>query len=273
MPHPARSTTPTGRQSAPTFSSANRHREHRASLAVGLLVSGLVHAAVFLLPLPTEDSTDIPIQLRDTVPTASKQALYVLNLRVTPIEPTPALMSRTPTTEHTPSLPYRGSVHPSPAAPHDELPRTTPALRLRPQIHDPVLWGRSGTPTLESGNDGTKTLYDRTRRLGEESDGVRIPPGEDMNTWTARDGTGQRWGVSPGMIHLGTATIPLCAGNFDASDCGFGISPAFRDGYRSQLRTRIELRRQAQGAALQDRARAIRARLDSLRDSIPMVYH
>jgi hypothetical protein len=98
--------------------------------------------------------------------------------------------------------------------------------------------------------------------------GVHIPPGGDMNVWTARDGQDHRWGLSPGAIHLGRVTVPLCGGRFDAANCGFGVPPAFREAYRVQLRVRLEIADQAQRGELLDRARAIRARRDALRDSI-----
>ena len=111
-------------------------------------------------------------------------------------------------------------------------------------------------------------LIERAEEVAERTAGVRIPTAGDMSAWTGRDESGDRWGLSPGALHLGGITVPLCSGDFDASNCGFGVPPAFRERYRNDVRTLVALGLQGDQAALESRAGAIRARLDSLRDPI-----
>jgi hypothetical protein len=95
-----------------------------------------------------------------------------------------------------------------------------------------------------------------------------IPLSRDLSVWTATMPDGERWGVSPGRIHLGELTIPVCGGRFDAGDCGFGVSPDRRERYRSVVGRYLEIRAQGGRAVQEMRARAIRARRDSVRDTL-----
>jgi len=61
---------------------------------------------------------------------------------------------------------------------------------------------------------------------------------------------------------------PVCGGFFDASDCGLGATPQRRAAYRLDLRARREIGSQLDRAELLDRARIIRLRRDSIRDTV-----
>lgn len=141
------------------------------------------------------------------------------------------------------------------------------ASGLRPAPTEARLW-RPVTTALEIEAPVEGRLHSRLDSLVLESDGVRVPAAGDMSVWTARDRRGDRWGVSPGRLHMGAVTIPVCGGDFDASNCGFGVQPAFRDEYRRRVRAFLEIRMQGNHAFLQERARATRARLDRARDSL-----
>lgn len=140
-----------------------------------------------------------------------------------------------------------------------------PAQRFRPSSVDPRLWGGASQSVVPSGYG---SLGAAIAAFNREMAGVHIPPGGDMNVWTGRDDEDNRWGFSPAAIHLGTVTLPLCSGSFDAANCGFGVSPMFREAYRSQVRQRLEIAGQVQQGEIFDRAQAIRARRDAERDSI-----
>ena len=88
--------------------------------------------------------------------------------------------------------------------------------------------------------------------------------------WSRSGPRGQRWGLSPGRLHVGSATVPTClGGGVDPADCGFGMLPNRRVEYSTGLRTFTEIRRQAHRVDVEDawteRAEAIRSRRDSER--------
>ena len=80
----------------------------------------------------------------------------------------------------------------------------------------------------------------------------------DATDWTYTDEEGNRWGISPGKIHLGSITLPL--------PFSFGINPGRYEDAQEQAWLDAELSRGAASAlvweSLQDRARAIRERRD-----------
>ena len=165
-----------------------------------------------------------------------------------------------------PDEPPPPGVAESPDSVEQVMPR--PASTLRPRFDDPRLWTRAPLPELDRAVAESERLRQRIDEDNSRVLGVGRVPAEDMSTWTTRDASGDRWGLSPGVIHLGGVALPLCSGAFEASSCGFGVPPAFRDQYRAELRALIELQRQGARADLEERARAIRVRLDSLRDTL-----
>jgi hypothetical protein len=156
------------------------------------------------------------------------------------------------------------SSSPSPSSNDAGASPSPPALV--PHLTDPHIWAPVQPPVYS-------TLPERERvrkRLDAYTDsnaGITLPRGDDMSSWTRKDAEGKRWGVSPGMLHLGSLAIPFCRPHFDASDCGFGVPPSRVDAYKRQLRALIELRGQARKAEIEKRARAIRSRNDLRRDS------
>jgi len=139
---------------------------------------------------------------------------------------------------------------------------------LGPRMIDLRLWGPITAPS-ETGPLPGVQLRSRFDSLKKETAGGRVPVAGDMSAWMTRDADGNRWGFSPGLIHFGNVALPLCYATFDASNCGFGVPPSFREEYRNQLRALLEILRQGNRADLEERARAIRSRLDAARDSIP----
>ncbi|MBI4541030.1 MAG: hypothetical protein HY704_16130 [Gemmatimonadetes bacterium] len=135
----------------------------------------------------------------------------------------------------------------------------TAAERLRPRLGDPRLWRPPDealtrlTPeermrirlyvTLEAINDS----------LAAEADAVAR-----ATDWTITDKDGNRWGVSPGQIHLGKITLPL--------PVGFVAPPGKRQEAEARMRDASDLERGAAAAQAQEvwkeRAKAIRERKD-----------
>lgn len=246
-----------------------RRRGYRRALPVALLVSALVHALVLTLPLGRGPSGTGSAPAAGRRMQVAEHGIHVLDIRPVPNAeaPTPSEVTIPPASPD--EIPLPSLATPAEAAPTAPRLSRDVGATLRPRLTDPRIWGRS--PNRATGRAGTerRRLAERVDEITERTAGIKSLPAGDMSAWTKKDANGDRWGFSPGVIHLGGITVPLCSGNFDASNCGFGVAPAFRELYHRNLRTLIQLRIQGGRAALDTRARAIRARLDSLRDSIP----
>lgn len=238
-------------------------RAPRHVLLVSLLVSALVHALVLSIPFGLEPPH---AEGRGEGRTArsSTGSMHALNLRAEAEAEAGRAKPSTPTApQDTTAAPIPFPIEAVPgSAPVGRRP--TAAELLRPHALDSRLWPSAPTEPLNPTAPETMRLEDGRSRLNRDAAGVHVPPGGDMSVWTARDGENRRWGLSPGAIQLGGLTIPLCSGSFDAASCGFGVQPVFRDAYRLGLRARLEIQRQLWQGELQDRANAMRARLDSL---------
>jgi hypothetical protein len=154
---------------------------------------------------------------------------------------------------------------PAAAAPErDPLP-TSVAERIAPRAGDPRLWeGRSDPlrPELDPLNNVRARVYGS---IGAFNDSIAAAAmaAERATDWTFTDEEGNRWGVSPGQIHLGKVTLPL--------PFGFSVPPGRRDEFNDRMRTFNEIQQQVLRAEVEngfkDRVRAIRAMNDAKRDS------
>lgn len=95
-------------------------------------------------------------------------------------------------------------------APEDEPAELrTAAERLAPRLVDPRLWEPMvllpREPTLEDVQDRIAAAMEMMSdsALAEAERAMRA------RDWTVEDGSGGRWGISPGKIHLGSVTLPL----------------------------------------------------------------
>lgn len=151
----------------------------------------------------------------------------------------------------------------APAAPEAPAPRgRTAAQRLQPGTNEGRLW---------SGFDEDITALTQEQRLEnlmaaeilDLIDAMEASAARDEAAldWTYTDDEGQRWGVSPGKLHLGKITLPL--------PFGFGTpAGASADMVRRYMQD-SEIRRAAGqlriDETLKERAAAIRARRDAER--------
>ena len=131
------------------------------------------------------------------------------------------------------------------AEPTGEPPQA-PVASLRPRLIDPRLW------PVRLPTEPDPTLPE-TARLSARTDSVR------------------RVGPPALSVRLLGTTLSLCSAGVDSADCGFGVAPWRRDAYRAERDMRLGLERQGRRADLVDRERAIRVRLDSLRDTLPPI--
>lgn len=237
-------------------------RRSRRAVVPGLLASAAVHALVLGLPLERPDAPDADGRARRAV-TDSRQVMRAIRI----VETSGA--ARAPDAPPAPERPRPPREAGARAAVEPHAAHAPPAARLAPRLTDPRLW-RPISPSLWSTDPG-RAEQGRIRRraaaYNRDREGVYISPGEDMGVWTLRDGNDDRWGFSPGAMHLGALTIPLCSGRFDAANCGFGLPPSERDAYHAALRARLEIRLQDLRSGLLERAAAMRARADARRDS------
>lgn len=170
--------------------------------------------------------------------------------------------------------PEREEVSPVPARP-DPSPETsgagtgdgegfgpdgpTAAERLRVRTSDGRLWapltdevtGLSAQQLMES---------ELAWRLGVWNDSMAMEAdrAERATDWTYTDEEGNRWGVSPGRIHLGSITLPM--------PFSFGVAPGVYDEVRERAFIDGEIARGAATSVIRDswrdRAQAIRRRRD-----------
>lgn len=241
-------------------------RRHPARVrAITLVASVAIHLLVFYLP----SSFDAPVGSPDafsTSATAPLAGIEIVNLIesdavASPEEPDVSLQTATSTP--TVSLP---------GAPGDDLeprvrieapdPGPTAAERLRPATRTEELW----IPlTVEATTLSDQELIHNLvyRRLAEFNDSmaVRAARAARGTDWTYTDDEGNRWGVSPGQLHLGSITIPL--------PFSFG-TPGGASGDRlDQLLMEREIQRAAglleTDRTIRERAAAIKARIDEER--------
>lgn len=146
-----------------------------------------------------------------------------------------------------------------------ETPRRSAAELLRPGAWDPELFGPLDIPEL---SEEERYRLQLAGRLEHWQDSVRQEMERQRRAldWTHTDAEGNRWGVSPGQIHLGKVTLPL--------PFNFGTPPGRRDEIeRRAWETQEIMRGSVQGQILEtqrDRAREIRARREAERaDTLP----
>jgi hypothetical protein len=154
-----------------------------------------------------------------------------------------------------------GGVEPSGGGPSEGTgaPRTA-AERLRPAEKDPRLWFILPEEIVGLSPEQRMELEMALAiRAMEDSTAAAEAMARGFSDWTYTDEQGRRWGISPGLLHLGDITIPL----------PFGFAPppntmaARRAGEDAAIAAQAA--RQETRASLRDRAAEIRRRRDAER--------
>lgn len=149
-----------------------------------------------------------------------------------------------------------------PALPEAEVarkPAPTAADVLRPTLRDPRLWRPTDEAILSLTPEERMRirLYVKLEALND-SLAAEADAAARATDWTVADADGNRWGVSPGQLHLGKITLPL--------PVGFVAAPGKREEAEQRLRDFSEIERAAASAHVQEvwkeRAKAIRERKD-----------
>ncbi|MGH7507334.1 MAG: hypothetical protein ACRELX_16895 [Longimicrobiales bacterium] len=198
-----------------------RSRPGARALPIAIVISAAVH--VIILGLRFE----VPVVPRNIVPAPrfvnieSVPAMRAYDIapveadvptpspEVVPIEPVEAVR---PNVELRPVLPAREVAEgPVTATPDPEGAPASIADRLAPRSGDPLLWARPNhplRPELDLLNNVRARVYGQIDAYNDSI--AAFAEAERRATdWTHRDANGDRWGVSPGKIHLGKVTLPL----------------------------------------------------------------
>ncbi|UCF18374.1 MAG: hypothetical protein JSU87_10495 [Gemmatimonadota bacterium] len=230
-----------------------RSRRYDRALAIGVICSVLVHVlAVRLSPLIVR-YLEAPFAAFPISPPSQVRAegMRALEIRVTettePVEPRP--------------LPEPEAERPEPGPVAVETgPRLSAAERLRPRVGDWRLWIVPPRTDRYRPTDLERAMALRARlyaALQAENDSLAAELAREMAAldWTIGE-EGNKWGVSPGKIHLGGVTLPL--------PLYFAPHPATQRLEEDMLRDYEAIRRQAGQAeadeVFKDRVRAIRDR-------------
>ncbi|MEW5931163.1 MAG: hypothetical protein AB1941_27175 [Gemmatimonadota bacterium] len=135
---------------------------------------------------------------------------------------------------------------------------------LRPGIRDPRLFPTNRpVPAKPEQTPHEEYMGRLGSTLGEYNDSVAAEQARarDALDWTLKDKDGNRWGASPGKIHLGKITLP--------APFGFASSPDAAAESRRESGQRSEIDRQVadreRSNSFQSRVRATRERKDAER--------
>lgn len=163
-------------------------------------------------------------------------------------------------------------VVPLPDAPGEDLaprvevsapdPGPSAAERLRPATLSEELWIPLVPDAMAlSDQELVRNLVYRRLAAFNDSMAVRAARAAQGTDWTYTDDEGNRWGISPGQLHLGSITVPL--------PFSFGNPTGASDDQLDRLFMDREIQRAAgllrTDQTIRERAAAIKARIDAER--------
>jgi hypothetical protein len=234
-----------------------RRIPERRVLLFGLLISAVLHAALFILSpaiVLVRDRESPDAGRTPATPPPPRQAMHVVEIRpVTAGADAPPSVAR-PVVPPRALPPGAGPVAPvSPPQPGAPL-----AHRLRPpQSGDPRIWAPVPDLPPEMLAPG-RILLERVRAALADTAATPADRPELFADWTFVDARGRRWGIADGMLYLGDIAIPL--------PIAFSLPPGRREELRDRLREweaiQAQAAREEVRAATEARARAIRERRD-----------
>lgn len=270
---------------APPPGPATSLRERRRALArplrYGLAISAVLHLLFLVLypplvgipggrTLPPSGEPSAPVEtgvrlmaLRELPPGAEAPEPPVESV---PDEEEEEPEVARPVTPSQPGAPAAGAGGgtPDPETSGEPVRRSAAEL-LRPGALDPALFGEMELPPL---SEEERYRLQLAGRLEAWEDSVRteMERAARATDWTYTDEEGNRWGISPGRIHLGKFSLPL--------PVGFATPPGLRDEIERRSWESAEIRRGAIEQDLfetqQERIREIRARREAeRRDTLP----
>ena len=236
--------------------------------AIGFAISAAVHVFVlFLYPAITVRFGEMDPTIDPTAP-SSVEGMEIVNLQAfesdeidAPAEPE-AELNPPPVALTVPTISLPGEDLPPAGPPAPPGSGLTTADRLRPATYEENLW-MSLVPeaaTLSEKEILQGLIYGQLEAFND-SMAIRAARAARGTDWTYTDEDGNRWGISPGKLHLGKLTIPL--------PFSFGTSAGASDDLLDALWMDRQIARSAglleADATIRERAAAIRARVDEER--------
>ena len=217
----------------------SRRPRHRLAWRVAFVVSGVLHLALIYLYGGVSGPPTLQFSPGDEG-SAELQGLELLNLVTRaedevqrPEEPDEELERvAIPVVPLTQRNRDREDVRPGARreAPREDFGPLGPtaAERLRVRVGDPRLWAPLGDPEL---GEPTLERYLESELLWrlaiwQDSAAARLRREEAITDWTFTDKEGNKWGVSPGKLHLGSITLPL--------PFNLGVNPGRYDDWMEQ---------------------------------------
>lgn len=242
-------------------------RADRGVLVSGLLLSALLHVVAFAIlsfRIPTEPRVSFaPTRIVNFTPAMQAYDIVEVASEAAPIEvrivdrealrPQPVRI-----------LPPGGADAADPGdpapAPEPFDPTSVPD-RLRYRLNEPQVWRPLAEIVSDEPSPQDVVAQRIASQLGAFNDSVaaEAAAAERALDWTTTDADGNRWGVSPGAIHLGSITIPI--GNTQ-----FAVAPGRREEFAGRVRSWNEIgdqavREEAKGQ-FKDRVKAIEERMN-----------
>jgi hypothetical protein len=246
-----------------------RRRTARQALLLGIAASVLVHlVATLTFRFRIEFIPPTPSTIRIVPPEQEYAGTRVYD--IVPVEGEAApIEAQIRVTERSVALPAAPSADAAPG----ETPvaggarRTVDPVgdRLRPRLGHNQVWTEPDRSLPEPTED-ERVRMRVAERLALYNDSVRVEAEREARStdWTVTDASGNRWGISPGKIHLGSLTLPAPGGG------GTFYTPPARGGQNdARVVNWQELHAQAQREMVReifdDRVRAVRARREAER--------
>ncbi len=243
-------------------------RRSRRVWVVGFAVSAVVHLVAILLYSEIDVRFGEMDAAIDPDAAAPVDGMEVVNLQEPPADELDAPSQP----EETLVAPQVTADIPLVSGPIEERPPTisapppglgvTAADRLRPATYEEDLWIPlvPEAVTLSDQELLQSVIYSQLQAFND-SMAIRAAREASGTDWTYTDEEGNRWGISPGKIHLGRFTIPL--------PFSFGSPVGASDDLNDRLMMQREIDRAAglleADATIEERAAAIRERIDAAR--------
>ncbi|HEX6132344.1 MAG TPA: hypothetical protein VFZ24_00085 [Longimicrobiales bacterium] len=216
-------------------------RDYHGRLLPALLVSAFVHAILFFafsfsIELEPRTASLPPLPLVRITPAMQAYDLREVAGEVEPIEVQIRERAEVRPPPRTAAIPIR----PEAAEPVETVDPLSVRDRLRYRMTTPQVWRAPSEDLAVEMSDEERVHQRIAAQLAEYNDSVAAEAAmrERASDWTVKDADGNRWGVSPGFIHLGSISIPV-------GDSYLAAAPGRREEFAGRVRTWDEIQIQA----------------------------
>lgn len=258
-----------GASGRPPLTEAARRQRHgrfeRSTFAVALAASAVLHLIVFFafsfrIHVAPDTMTRPVAPLVEIVP-----AMQVYDLVEVPGEAAPIAVqierrTRERVAEQGPPPGEPQSPDAGESVPGSLADPMSVRDRLRYRMAAPEVWQPPSPERIAELTPQEIVEQRIAAQLAEFNDSVAAEAAarERALDWTTKDADGNRWGVSPGQIHLGSITLPL--------PFSLAAAPGRREEFAGRVRTWSELQDQAvrleARESFKDRVKAIEERME-----------